>query len=673
MPAIAAALDIPSLNNTELASRVISFLRDKCVLLVLDNFEHLLEGSILLSEFLKQAPQLKILVTSRERLNLQGEWTFELGGLSVPPDGDEGAIAYSALQLFEQHARRIRPGIQLVGPERDAAIQICQRVDGMPLAIELAAAWVNALSCQEINTEIGRGFDFLTTSLRDISSRHKSLRAVFEYSWKRLTPDEQNALSQLAFFQGGFDRQAALKVTGSDLHIISSLISKSLLQRSETGRYNIHEVIRQFSNNYIFNREVLQNRHCDYYLNLLSDSESALFGEDESNRLTDLMSEFGNIHIAWQHALEKKKLPSLNSVLPAFWMAYDIFGWLHEGIEQTGKLIQLLKLAPQFPDQKIILGRALTYHGMFVFRAGDYIKSRDALEESIRILREIGAQRFMSPALIFCGIVVSLMGELTYASELMDEGVVYAINYEDTWFMALGQFDQGFIAGQAGQLDYAYERMQVGLSIWRELKNIRFIAFALNFLSPIAIQLGRLDDAHSYLQESIQLSTRINDRWGLGTAIGRSGLLALLQGDLSTAKSLLENSLEIFNNLGARWDIAWALTQLGKVHNAAGNFIEGKIVLKKAIKLALDVNALPQALEAALEFANCLVSEDKTSSALEIIIHVLKHPASTRFTLQQAEELKKKYERSLPAEFIHDLQVNVDPENTLEAIQRLLD
>ena len=172
--------------------------------MVLDNFEHLIDGAIQISELLQKTPKLKILVTSRERLNLQGEWTFELGGLTVPPQADEGKAIYSALQLFELHAQRIRPSLKLTGSDREAAIRICQRVDGMPLAIELAAAWVNVLSCEEIANEIERGFDFLSSRLRDVPERHRSLRAVFEHSWRRLTELEQNALSCFSIFQGGF-------------------------------------------------------------------------------------------------------------------------------------------------------------------------------------------------------------------------------------------------------------------------------------------------------------------------------------------------------------------------------------------------------------------------------------------------------------------------------------
>lgn len=555
MPAIAATLNIPSTNANELKTRLIDYLRDKKALLVLDNFEHLLEGALALSEILQGAPQVKLLVTSRERLNLQGEWTFELGGLTVPPQADDGRAVYSALQLFELHARRLRPDLSLIGAEREAAIRICQRVDGMPLAIELAAAWVNVLSCEEIAEEIQRGFDFLSSTLRDTPERHRSLRAAFEHSWKRLTGAEQSALSRLTIFQGGFSLEAAEAVIGVGRTVLSSLESKSLLHRS---------------------------------------------------------------------------------ALESLWMLYDVHGWLSDGLEQTGELIDALRVEA---DAQIYLGRALTFHGMLIFRAGDYMRARNAYEEGIKLLREAGGTKHLPPALIFNGIVVSMMGDFLSARRLMDEGVELAKEHSDRWFLALGQFDQGFIAGQEGNLEYAYERMQVGLSLWRGLGNSRFIAFALNFLSPIAIQLGRLDDAQAYLEESLLLGTQIHDRWGMGTAIGRLGGLALLKKDLPLAKTMLEKSLDLFTDLGARWDIAWALTQLGKAAIASGAWEEAEDLLKRAVTLSLEAEAMPQAIDAALELAECLIQRGEFEKAAELVLPAMGHPASTDSAKQRAVKL----------------------------------
>ena len=667
LPAIGTVLDIPSTDLTELKTRLVSCLGERAVLLLIDNFEHLIAGAPLLSELLQQAPRLKLLVTSRERLNLQGEWTFELGGLSVPVTSEESETFYSAIQLFEYHVHRLRPDLPLGGKERDAAIHICQRMEGTPLAIELAAAWVNVLSCEEIANEIEQSFDFLSSVLRDVPRRHQSLRAAFEHSWKRLTESDQKALSRLTIFQGGFDREAAEAIVGADMRVLSSLESKSLLRHSESGRLDLHEVIRKFSSEYLRDESALRSRHSEYYLDLLHKSEPALFGKDASNLLRDLFHEIGNLHIAWEWALGQKAFVSMDAALESFWMVYDNHGWLQEGIAQTGKLVAVLRNEPITRDQQIYSGRALTFHGILSFRAGNYVTARSALEEGIGILRGVGDTKLLSPALIFCGIVVSLMGDLAYARRLMDEGVNHATANQNIWFMALGQYNQGFIAGLAGENVYAYERMHDSLALWRELGNLRFIALALNFLSPIAMQLGQLDNAQAYLQESQTICTQIHDRWGIGTAYGRLGSLALAKGDTAGAKTMLEQSLSLFTDLGARRDIAWALTQLGKAFSISEDYREAERLLKRAINLSLEVQILPQAIEAALELANCFASTGKVTEAMELILSTLRHPANTDDTKRRARELKFMIEPQINTDDLEKIVLRIETE-TLETV-----
>jgi predicted ATPase/DNA-binding XRE family transcriptional regulator len=667
LPAIGTVLDIPSSDLAELKTRVVSYLGERAVLLLIDNFEHLIVGAPVLSELLQQAPRLRLLVTSRERLNLQGEWTFELGGLSVPVTSQESEAFYSAVQLFEYHVHRLRPDLPLGRKERDAAIRICQRVDGTPLAIELAAAWVNVLSCEEIANEIEQSFDFLSSLLRDVPRRHRSLRAAFEHSWKRLTEWDQKALSRLTIFQGGFNREAAEALVGADMRVLSSLESKSLLRYSQSGRLDLHEVIRKFSSEYLRDESALRRRHSEYYLDLLHKSEPALFGKDASNLLRDLFHEIGNLHIAWEWALGQKAFVSMDAALESFWMVYDNHGWLQEGIAQTGKLVAVLRNESITPDQQIYLGRALTFHGMLSFRAGNYVTARSALEEGIGILREVDETKYLSAALIFCGIVVSLMGELFYARRLMDEGVKYATANQNIWFMALGQYNQGFIAGLAGENEYAYERMHGSLALWRELGNLRFIALALNFLSPIAMQLGQPDNAQAYLQESLTICIQIHDRWGIGTAYGRLGLLALANGDTAGAKTMLAQSLSLFTDLGARRDIAWALTQLGKAFITSEDYSEAERLFKQAINLSLEVQILPQAIEAALELANCFATTGKVTEAMELILSTLQHPANTDDTKQRARELKSMIEPQINTDALEKIVLRINTA-TLETV-----
>jgi predicted ATPase len=186
---------------------------------------------------------VKLLATSRERLNLQMEWVFEIQGLPVPAADQIGELeSYSAVRLFLQRAQQAYVGFKLTREERPAVAHLCRLVEGMPLGLELAATWVRTLSCTEITRELERNLDFLTASARNVPERHRSLRATFDHSWKLLSTTEQRAIRRVSVFRGGFRREAAEQVAGVTLPLLSTLVDKSLLHRTATGRYDLHEL-----------------------------------------------------------------------------------------------------------------------------------------------------------------------------------------------------------------------------------------------------------------------------------------------------------------------------------------------------------------------------------------------------------------------------------------------
>lgn len=221
-------------------------LADKNLLLVLDNFEHLLDGVGLLSEMLAAAPQVRLLVTSRERLHLLEEWVLEVRGLEIPADNlAAGAEVFSAVRLFVQSA--LRAGYSVKPADLPDVIRICQLVSGCPLGILWAAAWTRSLTCQQITRQLAHNLDFMQTSLRNVEPRHRSLRAVLEPTWERLTPDEQATFMRLAVFRDAFTLEAAEQMAGASLRQLTALVDKSMLSLNEDGRYELIELIRQFA------------------------------------------------------------------------------------------------------------------------------------------------------------------------------------------------------------------------------------------------------------------------------------------------------------------------------------------------------------------------------------------------------------------------------------------
>jgi predicted ATPase/DNA-binding SARP family transcriptional activator len=278
-------------------------LRHKQLLLVLDNAELLGSRAEFLLEVLQHAPGVKWLLTSLERLGLPGEWVLPVGGLVVPHSQSAEEIdSSSAVQLFATYACRAEADFMLSEENRAAIVRICQLVEGLPLAIELAAAWARVLPCQEIAQEIERNIDFLATSSKSVPERHCSLRAVFAYSWAHLSKEEQEVFARLSVFKGGFSRDAAEQVAGASLRILASLLDRCLIQKSSLGRYDVHEFLREYGAQELAENqeqdEEVHNRHGLYFAAFVSQRGAQLAGPRQREALNEIAGELENIKAA---------------------------------------------------------------------------------------------------------------------------------------------------------------------------------------------------------------------------------------------------------------------------------------------------------------------------------------------------------------------------------------
>jgi predicted ATPase/transcriptional regulator with XRE-family HTH domain len=307
-PTIADALGFTFHGLSDVQKLLLDYLREKSLFLVLDNLEHLPGAGQLLSDLLQNAPGLRLLATSRGRLNLHGEWVFEVQGLPVPPvDPHDELETYSSVALFLQSARRVVPGFLLAECNRADVVRICQLLDGMPLGIELAATWIRILSCGEIAHEIEHNLDFPTASAAGVPERHQSLRAAFDHSWNLLSAEEQRVMRQLSVFRGGFRRGAADQVAGASLSLLSALVDKSLLRRTGAGRYGMHQLIEQYVMAHLeANPEecgATHDRHCTYYVAMLQQHEEVLRAGIRTETMTELILEIDNLRSAWEWAV----------------------------------------------------------------------------------------------------------------------------------------------------------------------------------------------------------------------------------------------------------------------------------------------------------------------------------------------------------------------------------
>jgi predicted ATPase len=311
--AIAAPLGISFQGPAEPQLQLIQYLRDMHLLLILDNFEHLLDGAEFLTDILSGAPGVRILVTSRVRLNLQEEWVLPLDGLHFPDrQAIESIDRYPAVQLFVERARHSQADFSLrhnVQP----IIDVCRHVEGLPLALELAATWLRVMPCDQIAPEIERGLDFLTTSMRNLPDRHRSLRAVFDRSWTLLSEADQRVLAQLSAFRGGFDREAAAQVAGASLAVLAGLVDTSLIRPTLAGRFDMHELLRQYLAQQLAESGetgAATQRHFDCFAMLADQAEAHQYGPEQEEWFDRLELDYDNLAAALAWSLSEGRVGS---------------------------------------------------------------------------------------------------------------------------------------------------------------------------------------------------------------------------------------------------------------------------------------------------------------------------------------------------------------------------
>ena len=675
VPVIADAIGFAfeSASHSDPKTQLFNYLKEKQALLLIDNLEHLLaeSGIEVLGELLANALHVKLLATSRESLGLQGEWVFEVQGLPVPESTyAEGSARDTSVELFLQRARRAHVGFNATAEDYPAIIRICQLVDGMPLGIELAAAWVRTLDCDEIAREIARSLDFLSVSARDLPVRHRSMRAVIDHSWKLLAAEEQAVLLRLSVFQGGFKREAAEVITGATLSTLSTLVTKSLIRRSGAGRYDLHELIRQFAADQLaeFPEEQIatQARHGRYYLTCFSQADGLLRSSAQHEALAELTAEMDNFRAAWDWAGTHGEFALIEATLRTFAIFFDIRGWYREGLDALDRAVAALEaanlLSPPGRMEQVALGHLLTCQGFLAFRLTWHTQAGAMLERSLEILRPLNELRVLVESVTFLGFVNGSTGNYARGLELYSEGLEIATAIGDRWFAALCLLSHTdtseFMQGLVKPLD-AYGRL---LSVVAELRLIgdpRLTSIGLNELSASALLLERYDEARLALEESIALSSSVGDRWSLGFAYRGLGVIAQFQSEHVQAVNLFRKSLDILTELGARQDVARALAEMSRSIFALGNDAEAGRIWREALRLAIETKGWFIALEALIGLASLQAKQGEREQALVLLLLVLNHPAIIPGTRGRAVRLRIELESQLTSQQVEAASVQV--------------
>ncbi len=572
LPAIASALHCSLSGPEDPKAQFLKYLREHEMLLVLDGFEHLLQGADLLAEIIRSTPRVSLLVTSQERLSLQAEWIFEVQGLNYPQTESRGSIEeYSAMALFLQRAKMARTDFVLSQGEMLPIARICQIVEGMPLGIELAAAGVSNLTCQEISVELEHSLDSLAVTLRDIPERHLSIQAAFEYSWNRLSEEERAIFRALSVFRGGFEIEAAQEVAGAAPAVLAALVNKSLVRMNQSGRCDLHELLRQCASVKLDTASsegpVIRQRHAKFFVKLAEAALPRLYGPGQAEWLDRLETEHDNLRAVLAWSLECGKRGEIKGAPPSdlglqlagsLWRYWETRGHLAEGRRWLESL-----LADQ-SDRTEVQAKALNAAGNIVFDQGDYPLARAYFEEALSIWEEMGDHQGTAGCLNNLGNVALYQGGYAAARVRYEKCLAIRRELGDRKGSAKPLYNLGITTRRMGDFQAARAYFRLCQEIYEELGDKRGCAGAIVGLGGVAGNLGDHAAARAYYEISLEIYRQMDDKRGVAMCLHNLAQAAFRMNERDLARDLLEQALKARHKLGDKRGISECLEEVAE-------------------------------------------------------------------------------------------------------------
>ena len=624
---IAEALNFPMSGGQDLQLEIVNFLREKEMLLIIDNLEHLIDGVKYISKGMERMPKITILVTTRERLRLRGEHLYDVNNMIIPPRqiSAEELAEYPSAQLFVSNATHSMPDFKINETNAPHIAHIINLVHGMPLAIELATGWLEMLSLEEIAYEIEQSLDFLETNMRDMPERHRSVRAVFEYSWNLLTDQDRDAFMTLSIFRAGFDREAAQKVTGESLRTLISLSQKSLLFRDPNGNYKLHSLLRQFAEELFETKYTKKmtviNAYIDYYRDLVVRFYSFFLSPKEKDGVKQFEMHNENIRHSWQLAVEHVRYDAIDTMLHPFILYFLSTGNLQEASRRVKDLIDHLESDGLQHEMiywrlqnryALLLGRvgqprqseAIALKVMEHFREiahreelirtlnilcycqmvlGDYAKSREYAHQARDMLQSEGDEEHYAQTMGNLGYLEYLDGNLELAKSIYDDLLSLTKRVSPVGY-AFAQNNLGEVVRAMGDFDGAADLYQQAYDTFKRYKHLRGMAFTLSNLAGINSVRGQLDQAKEMHHKSYKINKEIGDQIGIGHSLSAMGNIAYAEQDFKTMQTYYQQALQIREESEDYLGIIESLADLGIAFLLDSQYVEARIYFEKVLE-----------------------------------------------------------------------------------------
>lgn len=574
--------------------QLLDYLHQKQLLLILDNFEHLLESAVLVTEVLQTAPEVQILVTSRERLQLREEQIYPIQGLDFPDwETPEDALQYPAVRLFLQAANRVQPNFAITVDDLPDLTRICRAVGGMPLGLELAASWVDMLSLTDIAEEIQKSLDLLATEVRNIPERHRSIRAVFDYSWQQLSANEQAIFAQFSVFRGGFTRTAAQKITNVSIRTLANLVNKSFLQyNQQRDRYELHELMRQYAVEKLTEDEAqaaaVHANHSNYYCTFLQHRDNQLRAGQPQAAFAHIEADQENGRAALDWAVAQGDVTGIDLAISALCRFYDMRDRLNDGLTVCEATSERLHQLPVSPTLQRVLAKTLIWYIRFLGYMGQIETIQIKIDEITTLIER--AEQSQEDVRAEKAFALFTMSYFTAFEERNRQRAWEQLEQSLELFRQLGdRYGEynvhnalGNAARRMGNYYEAKHRFEKNLEEARSQRNQWEIIRALVQLGWVARDLVAYDEAKPLFEECLALSRTQNNVWGIGRALEALAFLAMFQGSFMTGSRYLQQALSISHDNGFRRDIVTQSVNLAVTKWLSGNFDEAKAGLSEA-------------------------------------------------------------------------------------------
>lgn len=610
LPTIAQALlDAGETEGLSSAASLRAYLRDKRLLLVLDNFERLLEAAPEVAPLLETCPGLAVLATSRAPLRIRGEREYPVAPLAVPDPARaprlEDVAGAPAVELFVQRARQASPAFEASEANAAAVAAICWRLEGLPLALELAAARMRFLGPTALLSRLDRALE--ASGARDLPERQRTMRATLDWSYELLSEPEKDLFARLSVFAGGFDLEAAENVgedRGSDhedaLVLLGSLVEQSLVLaepgKGGTLRYRMLEPVRQYALEKLGEggeREEIGRRHAAYHLALAERARPELRGPDQAAWLDRLEAELDNLRAAIAWSLEHGHPEMALRLVAQLWWFWYKRGHLGEGRRWLERALV------RGASPKAARAEALNGAGVLARNQADYGRARVWLEESLSLHKELGDEGGAADVLVNLGTVALDRGDYPRSAKLFDESLSLRRKLGDRWGVALALNNLGVVARARGDLTAAASLGEESLGLFRELGDGGGVAMVLSNLGKVAEEEGAYDEATAFYGESLALYRAVGERKSIALLACRLGGISRIQADHARAAALYEESLRLHRELGDRLGISQDLEGLGALRAASGSPEPAIRLWAAAEALREEIGAPPEDVERA--------------------------------------------------------------------------